>query len=161
MKLYLLNCIIENFQVTYSLRHSLEGCTLASTVIFSIKICCFNMHFPPLHKVVTINTTCLHIITSYAFFHRLFVCLVWNSKQANYCILIYIQQDATLHSLFYLETALHFRVVLPPIKKKTKNCIYSIWYLSHHYCYLSLSLRSWNWFDATHSTLKPVQTLPR
>ena len=23
------------------------------------------------------------------------------------CILIYIQQDATLHSLFYLETALH------------------------------------------------------
>jgi len=24
-----------------------------------------------------------------------------------YAILIYIQQDATLHSLFYLETALH------------------------------------------------------
>ena len=24
-----------------------------------------------------------------------------------HCILIYIQQDATLHSLFYLETALH------------------------------------------------------
>ena len=23
------------------------------------------------------------------------------------CVLIYIQQDATLHSLFYLETALH------------------------------------------------------
>ena len=25
----------------------------------------------------------------------------------SHCILIYIQQDATLHSLFYLETALH------------------------------------------------------
>jgi len=24
-----------------------------------------------------------------------------------FCILIYIQKDATLHSLFYLETALH------------------------------------------------------
>ena len=24
-----------------------------------------------------------------------------------FCILIHIQQDATLHSLFYLETALH------------------------------------------------------
>jgi len=25
----------------------------------------------------------------------------------SYCILIYVQQDVTLHSLFYLETALH------------------------------------------------------
>jgi hypothetical protein len=32
------------------------------------------------------------------------VCLV-QKKYKN--ILIYIQQDATLHSLFYLETALH------------------------------------------------------
>jgi hypothetical protein len=35
-----------------------------------------------------------------------------NNQQINrtkyfLCILIYIQQDATLHSLFYLETALH------------------------------------------------------
>jgi len=29
-----------------------------------------------------------------------------NNNIAN-CILIYIQQDATLHSLFFLETALH------------------------------------------------------
>jgi hypothetical protein len=28
--------------------------------------------------------------------------------QSDVCIPIYIQQDATLHSLFYLETALHF-----------------------------------------------------
>ena len=28
-------------------------------------------------------------------------------KQHITCILIYSQQDATLHSLFYLETALH------------------------------------------------------
>ena len=33
-----------------------------------------------------------------------------HSHSINFCghILIYIQQDATLHSLFYLETALHF-----------------------------------------------------
>jgi hypothetical protein len=44
----------------------------------------------------------------------------------------------TLHSLFYLETALHvsggtttFRVVPPPIIRSANNCIYSIWYLSH------------------------------
>jgi len=51
------------------------------------------------------------------------------------CILIYVQQDATLHSLFYLETALH---VLggTTTHHQEQNCIYSIWYLSHHYCYL-------------------------
>ena len=31
-----------------------------------------------------------------------------------------------------------FRVVSPPIITSAYNCIYSIWYLSHRYCYLSL-----------------------
>jgi hypothetical protein len=31
-----------------------------------------------------------------------------------------------------------FRVVPPPIIRSAYNCIYSIWYLSHHYCYLPL-----------------------
>jgi len=31
-----------------------------------------------------------------------------------------------------------FRVVPPPIIKSAYNCIYSIWYLSHRYCYLPL-----------------------
>jgi hypothetical protein len=53
-------------------------------------------------------------------------------------ILIYIQRDVTLHSLFYLETALHVSVVPPPIIRRAINCIYSIWYLSHRYCYLPL-----------------------
>ena len=37
-----------------------------------------------------------------------------------------------------------FRVVLSPIIRIANNCIYSIWYLSHRYCYLPLSWRSWN-----------------
>jgi hypothetical protein len=32
-----------------------------------------------------------------------------------------------------------FRVVLSPIIRSAYNCIYSIWYLSHRYCYLPLS----------------------
>jgi hypothetical protein len=40
-----------------------------------------------------------------------------------------------------------FRVVLPPIIRSTYNCIYSIWYLSHRYCYLPLSWKSWNRFE--------------
>jgi hypothetical protein len=42
-----------------------------------------------------------------------------------------------------------FRVVLPPIIRRTYDCIYSIWYLSHRYCYLPLSWKSWNRFECT------------
>jgi hypothetical protein len=53
----------------------------------------------------------------------------------NIDFVIYIQEDATLHSLFYLETALH---VLGGTIIKTKTDQY-----------------------ATHSTLKQVPTLPQ
>jgi hypothetical protein len=40
-----------------------------------------------------------------------------------------------------------FRVVLAPIIRSAYKCIYSIWYLSHPYCYLPLSWKSWNRFE--------------
>jgi hypothetical protein len=40
-----------------------------------------------------------------------------------------------------------FRVVLPPIIRSAYNCIYSTCYLSHRYCYLPLSWKSWNRFE--------------
>jgi hypothetical protein len=40
-----------------------------------------------------------------------------------------------------------FRVVSPPIIGSANNCIYSIWYLSHRYCYLPLSWKRWNSFE--------------
>ena len=40
-----------------------------------------------------------------------------------------------------------FRVVLPPIIRSAYKCIYSIWCLSHRYCYLPLSWKSWDWFE--------------
>ena len=61
-------------------------------------------------------------------------------------VLIYIKLDATLHSLFYLETVLHVSVGTPIIRS-ANNCIYSIWDLSHRYCYLPLSWKSWNRFE--------------
>ena len=42
-----------------------------------------------------------------------------------------------------------FRVVPPPIIRSANNCIYSIWYLSHCYCYLPLATGSSN--DATNT----------
>jgi hypothetical protein len=40
-----------------------------------------------------------------------------------------------------------FRMVLPPTIRSAYNSTYSIWYLSHRYCYLPLSWKSWNWFE--------------
>ena len=63
-------------------------------------------------------------------------------------ILIYIQQDATLHSSFFIwKLPYMFRVVPPPTIRSANNCTYSIWYLSHRYCYLPLSWKSWNRFE--------------
>jgi hypothetical protein len=44
-----------------------------------------------------------------------------------------------LYTVYYIWKLLYmFRVVLPPIVRSANNCIYSIWYLSDHYCYLLL-----------------------
>jgi len=40
-----------------------------------------------------------------------------------------------------------FRMVPPPIIRGANISIYSIWYMSHRYCYLPLSWKSWNWFE--------------
>jgi hypothetical protein len=57
-----------------------------------------------------------------------------------------------------------FRVVLPPIIRSAYNCVYSFWYLSHCYCYLPLSWKSWNWFECAvggvrHATPEAVDTV--
>jgi len=37
-----------------------------------------------------------------------------------------------------------FRVVPPPVIRSANNCIYSIWYVLHRYCYLPLYVRRQN-----------------
>jgi len=42
-----------------------------------------------------------------------------------------------LYTVYFIWKLLYiFRVVQPPIIRSAYNCIYSIWYLSHGYCYL-------------------------
>ena len=78
------------------------------------------------------------------------------------------------YTVYFIRRLLYmFRVVPSPIIRRANNCIYSIWYLSHRYCYLLLSWKSWNWSEcaqhtqtisnswSVHSTLRPVPTLPR
>ena len=52
------------------------------------------------------------------------------------------------YTVYFLWKLLYMCLVVPsPIIKSASNCIYSICYLSHRYCYLSLSWKSWNWFE--------------
>jgi hypothetical protein len=60
----------------------------------------------------------------------------------------YISNKMQLCTVYlYLKLLYMFRVLLPTIISSAYNCIYSIWYLSHRYCYLPLSWKSCNWCD--------------
>jgi len=52
----------------------------------------------------------------------------------------YISNKMQRYTVYFnLELLYLFRVVPPPIIRSAYNCVYSIWYLSHRYCYLPLS----------------------
>jgi len=53
-----------------------------------------------------------------------------------------VTQFILIRKLLYM-----FRAVPLPTIRSANNCIYSIWYLSHRYCYLPLSWKSWNWCE--------------
>ena len=60
-------------------------------------------------------------------------------------IIIYISNKMQCYRAYFIWRPLHAcRVVPPPIIRSANICIYSIWYLSHRYCYLLLSCKSWN-----------------
>ena len=76
----------------------------------------------------------------------------------------YVSNKMQRYTVYFIWKLLYmFWVVSPPIIRSANNFIYSIWYLSHCYCYLPLSWKSWNWFQcavhtetsiASHSNIK-------
>jgi len=69
-------------------------------------------------------------------------------------ILQHISNKMQRYTVYFTRKPLYmFRVVPPPIIRSAYNCMYSIWYLSHRYCYLPLYWKSWN--------CRAVPTLPR
>jgi len=52
----------------------------------------------------------------------------------------YISNKIQRYTVYIWKLLYMFRVVLPQIIRSAYNCIYSIWYLSHRYCYLPLSV---------------------
>jgi len=52
------------------------------------------------------------------------------------------------YTVYFIWKLLYVFWVVPlPIIRSANNCIYSVWYLSHRYCYLPLSWKSCNWFE--------------
>src|SRR5215475_12825285 len=64
-------------------------------------------------------------------------------------------QRYTVYS--YMETPLHVSGRSSDIIRSAYNCIYSIWYLSHRYCYMPLSWKSWNRFERAVSGVRHPQ----
>jgi hypothetical protein len=78
--------------------------------------------------------------------------LLANLKFMGPCIVnifqyIYPTRCNVTHFIHNWKLLYMFRVVLPPIIGSSYNYIHSIWYLSHRYCYLPLSWKSWNRFE--------------
>jgi hypothetical protein len=67
-------------------------------------------------------------------------------------LLIYIQKDATLHGLFYLETALHISGGTSTYHQERNQLHLQHLNLSPHYCYLPLSWKSWNTQTSSNSS---------
>ena len=57
----------------------------------------------------------------------------------------YISNKMQRYTVYYIWKLIYmFRVVPPPIIRSAYNCIYSIWHLSHRYCYLPIAAGSSN-----------------
>jgi len=71
-----------------------------------------------------------------------FLSILWEIMNL---VFYYISNKMQRYTVYFVCKLLYmFRVVLSPIIRSTNNCIYSIWYLSHRYCYLPLSWKGWN-----------------
>jgi hypothetical protein len=81
-------------------------------------------------------------------------------------IVQYISNKMQCYTVYFIWKLLYmFRVVLPPIIRSADNYIYGIWYLSHRYCYLSMTntrccrysyLRFWWWVEVPPEICRAV-----
>jgi len=69
----------------------------------------------------------------------------------------YTSNKMQRYTVYFIWKLLYmFRLVPPPVIRSANNCIYSISYLSHRYCYLPLWWKSWNWFECAVGGVTPT-----
>jgi len=127
-----------------------QDVTLHSLFISGNCSTCFGWYFHPSsgeHTTVSTESGICHTVT--AICHLLV--LLGDLTFMGTCIVIYSNiypKRCNVTQFIYIWKLLYmFRVVLPPIIRSVYKCIYRIWYLSHRYCYLPLSWKSWNQYE--------------
>ena len=92
----------------------------------------------------------LYTLSCPSFCTRVSWCNLMDGFQWNFILGIfqYISNKMQRYIVYFNWKLLYmFRVVSFPIIRSANNCIYSTWYLSHRYCYMPLSWKSWNGFE--------------
>ena len=75
----------------------------------------------------------------------------YSENNDKLIISYYIANKMQRYTVYFTWKLLHmFRVVPPPFIRRAYNCIYSIWYLSHRYCYLPLDALNVSCGTSTH-----------
>ena len=109
-----------------------QDATLHSLFIYGNCSTCFGWYLHPssgAHTTVSTASDICHTITA--------TCCYSLAIYSHYIIFQYISNKMQHYTLYFIWKLLYmFRVVPPTIVRSVNNCIYSIWYLSHHYCYL-------------------------
>jgi len=102
---------------------------------------CFGCYLHPssgAHTTVSTASGICHTVTATCHYRR----RVGTQER----IQLYLQ-----HLVFVTPLLLPATIMVELELRRTYNCIYSIWYLSHCYCYLPLSWKSWN--SGAHTTV--------
>jgi hypothetical protein len=93
---------------------------------------CHNRFFSVFMKTILKSMQTEILILLLAFLYQFVL------EKSNF-IFQYISNKMQRYTVYFIWNLLYmFRVVTPPIIRSAYNCIYSIWYLSHRYCYLPL-----------------------
>jgi hypothetical protein len=128
------DCWLQNWYKTFATAYSCTD-THDETVLPSFKV--YSSNINPLNA--ELNPIC-HLLVLLGDLTRMGPRIV--------SIFQYITNKMQRYTVYlYLETALHVSGGTSTHHYEHTNCIYSIWYLSHRYCYPPLSWKSLNRFE--------------
>jgi len=98
-----------------------------------------NYHAVLVYPLYELKRTQVKVIVTFSRLYKRYPVFTVHGSVHRTNIPIYISNKMQRYTVYFIWKLLYmFWVVPPPIISSAYNCIYSIWYLSHHYCYLPL-----------------------